>query len=89
MDIGKGNARMKTVFEIVVKSKGIWRDKLQWARNIFGMNLIGYEEMIRQGLDEALDKLYTKYPKVQNVRVSTMNVAQGAAEIVVYGEIDE
>lgn len=78
---------MNTVFAVVVKSKGAWRDKLQWARNLFGMNLIGYEDMISTGVQEALDKLKRKHPKVRNIRIATMNVAQGAAEIVVYGEV--
>jgi len=77
----------KTVFEVVVKSKHVFADYFQWARNVLGKNLPAYEDMIKESIQEALDKLYNKYPDVYNIKITTSTVTMGASEIIVYGNI--
>ena len=77
----------KIVFEVAVKSKHIFADAFQWARNTLGKNLPAYENMIKQSIEEALNKLYKKYPEVYNIKITTSTVTFGASEIIVYGVI--
>lgn len=77
----------KIVFEVIVKSRHVFTDAFQWARNILGRNLPAYEVMIKGSIQEALDKLYDNYPDVYDVRITTSTVTLGASEIIVYGKI--
>jgi len=81
--------REKIVFEVAVKSKHIFSDTFQWARNVLGKNLIGYEDLIRETIQLALDRLYAKYPNVYNIQITQTEVATGAAEIIIYGLVKE
>lgn len=81
--------RVRTVFAVVVKTKHMLSDYLQSLRDMVGMNLIAYERMIEDACGEAYQKLITKYPSVRNVRITTAQVRNGAAEIICYGEIEE
>ena len=59
-------------------------------KNIFGGELKGYTELLQESRDEALLRLRQQAEAVGanailNVRFSTSSVAQGAAEIYVYG----
>lgn len=77
----------KIVFEVAVKSKHIVADLFQWARNVLGKNLPAYEELLRDTIQQALDRLYLKYPDVYDVQITQSEIAQGAAEIIVYGKV--
>jgi len=77
----------KTVFAVVVKSRHIIADMFQFIRNALGMNLKSYEEMIAEGIEEALHQLYKKFPDVYDVKITTTQVSTGAAELIVYGKI--
>jgi len=77
----------KTVFAVTVKTKHFMADFFQWFKNLVGMNLTAYEEMIEDGVEEALYKLYKKYPDVYDIKISTSQVTTGACEIIVYGKI--
>ena len=77
----------KIVFEVVVKSKHVFSDYFQWARNVLGKNLPAYEDMIKDSIQEALDNLYKKHPDVYDIKITTSTVTMGASEIIVYGKI--
>jgi len=77
----------KTVFAVVVKSKHILADFFQWIKNALGMNLTAYETMIEDAVEEALQKLYHKFPDVYDVKFTTAQVTTGASEIIAYGKI--
>lgn len=79
--------RTKTVAVAIVKTRHIYADFFQWFRNMLGMNLVSYEALIEEAVNEAITKLETKYPGVTNIRLSTTEIAAGAAEIIAYGEI--
>ena len=81
------NEKEKTVFAVVVKTKHFLADFFQWIRNMLGMNLIAYESMIEDAIEEALQKLYKKFPKVYDVKFTTTQVINGACEVIVYGKI--
>ena len=77
----------KVVFAVAVKSKHIFADTIQWARNVLGKNLPAYEELLEETIQQALDKLYDKYPDVYDIQITQCEITQGAAEIIVYGKI--
>ena len=87
MDKQMKNQKVKTVFAVVVTSKHLFADFFQWFKNLLGMQLTAYEDMISEAIEKALYKLYTSYPDVYDVRISTTMVTQGAAEIIVYGKV--
>lgn len=73
-----------------VRAKHVGRDIAAGLKNIFGGELKGYTELLQESRDEALQRLQQQAEAVGanailNVRFSTSSVAQGAAEIYVYG----
>ena len=73
-----------------VRAKHVGRDIMAGLKNIFGGELKGYTELLQESRDEALQRLQRQAEAVGanavlNVRFSTSSVAQGAAEIYVYG----
>ncbi len=51
----------KTVFAVSVKTKHFLADFFQWFKNLIGMNLTAYEQMIEDSIEEAIYKLLKKY----------------------------
>lgn len=73
-----------------VRAKHVGRDIAASFKNIFGGELKGYTELLQESRDEAMQRLQQQAEAVGanavlNVRFSTSSVAQGAAEIYVYG----
>jgi uncharacterized protein YbjQ (UPF0145 family) len=73
-----------------VRSKHVGRDIMASIKNIFGGELVGYTELLSESREEAMDRLKLQAEAmganaILNVRFSTSSVAQGAAEIYVYG----
>lgn len=73
-----------------VRAKHVGRDIMAGLKNIFGGELKGYTELLQESRDEAMQRLRQQAEAVGanavlNVRFSTSSVAQGAAEIYVYG----
>ena len=73
-----------------VRAKHVGRDIMAGLKNIFGGELKGYTELLQESREEAMQRLQTQAEAVGanailNVRFSTSSVAQGAAEIYVYG----
>ena len=73
-----------------VRAKHVGRDIMAGLKNIFGGELKGYTELLQESREEAMDRLRRQAEAVGanailNVRFSTSSVAQGAAEIYVYG----
>lgn len=73
-----------------VRSKHFGRDFMASVKNFFGGELKGYTELLEESREEAIDRMVTAARSVGanailNVRFSTSSVAQGAAEIYVYG----
>lgn len=73
-----------------VRSKHVGRDIMASIKNIFGGELVGYTELLSESREEAMSRLKQQAEAVGanailNVRFSTSSVAQGAAEIYVYG----
>lgn len=80
--------KTKTVFTAVVKTRHVYADMFQFIRNLLGMNLVSYETMIEQAIEEAITKLETLYPSVYDIQLSTSQTTNGAAEIIAYGKVD-
>jgi len=73
-----------------VRAKHIGKDILAGFKNIVGGELKGYTELLQESRDEATSRMVEQAKKlganaVVNVRYSTSSVAQGAAELYVYG----
>lgn len=73
-----------------VRAKHVGRDIMASLKNILGGELVGYTELLSESREEAMDRLKAQAESIGanailNVRFSTSSVAQGAAEIYVYG----
>ncbi|MGB1110582.1 MAG: YbjQ family protein [Gammaproteobacteria bacterium] len=73
-----------------VRAKHVGRDFMASLKNIFGGELKGYTELLQESRDEAMQRMTRQAEAmganaILNVRFSTSSVAQGAAEIFVYG----
>ncbi len=73
-----------------VRAKHVGRDIMASLKNILGGELVGYTELLSESREEAMVRLKAQAESIGanailNVRFSTSSVAQGAAEIYVYG----
>jgi len=73
-----------------VRAKHAGRDFMAGLKNIFGGELKGYTELLQESRDEAMQRLQQQAESIganaiMNVRFSTSSIAQGAAEIFIYG----
>jgi uncharacterized protein YbjQ (UPF0145 family) len=73
-----------------VRAKHVGRDIMASLKNVFGGELKAYTELLQESREEAMGRLQQQAEAVGanavlNVRFSTSSVAQGAAEIYVYG----
>ncbi|MFH1403283.1 MAG: YbjQ family protein [Candidatus Altiarchaeota archaeon] len=73
-----------------IRAKWFGKDIIAGIRNLFGGELKEYTEMITESRDEATKRMVDEAEKlganaVVNVRFTTSQVTQGAAEILAYG----
>ncbi|MGV7220380.1 MAG: YbjQ family protein [Nitrospinales bacterium] len=73
-----------------VRAKHVGRDIMAGVKNIFGGELKGYTELLRESRDESIKRMIAQATDlganaIVNVRFSTSSVAAGAAELYVYG----
>ncbi|PKK90687.1 MAG: hypothetical protein CVV64_07335 [Candidatus Wallbacteria bacterium HGW-Wallbacteria-1] len=73
-----------------VRAKHIGRDIMAGLKNLVGGELKGYTELLEESRTEAMSRMVETARQlganaVLNIRFSTSSVAQGAAELYVYG----
>ncbi len=73
-----------------VRAKNVGKDILAGLKNIVGGELVGYTELLQEAREEATQRMISQADMlganaVVNVRYATSSVAQGAAELFVYG----
>ena len=73
-----------------VRTKHVGRDIMASLKNIFGGELLGYTELLKESREEAVNRMKEQAQAlganaVLNVRFSTSSVTQGAAELFAYG----
>jgi uncharacterized protein YbjQ (UPF0145 family) len=73
-----------------VRAKHVGRDFMASLKNIVGGELKGYTELLNDARKQATNRMIEQAKTlganaIINVRYSTSSVAQGAAEIYVYG----
>lgn len=73
-----------------VRAKNVGRDIAASFKNLVGGELKGYTELLSEARQQATDRMVEQARSlganaVINVRFSTSSVAQGAAELYVYG----
>ena len=73
-----------------VRAKHIGRDFMASLKNMVGGELKGYTELLQDSRQQATDRMIEQAEQlganaIVNVRFATSSVAQGAAELYVYG----
>ena len=73
-----------------VRAKHFGRDIMASLKNVVGGELKGYTELLQDSRQQATDRMQEKAEElgadaIVNVRYATSSVAQGAAELYVYG----
>jgi len=73
-----------------IRAKHIGRDMMAGFKNIVGGELKGYTELLTESREQAVERMKAQAIElganaIVNVRLSTSSIAQGAAEILVYG----
>lgn len=73
-----------------VRAKHIGRDFMATLKNLVGGELRGYTELLQDSRKEAMSRMADQADQlganaVINIRFATSSVAQGAAELFVYG----
>jgi uncharacterized protein YbjQ (UPF0145 family) len=73
-----------------VRAKHIGRDFMAGLKNLVGGELKGYTELLQDSREEAMNRMSEQARRmganaVVNIRFATSSVAQGAAELFVYG----
>lgn len=71
-----------------VVTKNFFSDWWQGVRNLIGHNLIGYQKMIDEGLDECWKEVKEKGIKPKWYRVEMNQLTNGAMAIILYGETE-
>lgn len=73
-----------------VRSKNVFRDLFAGLKNMIGGELKGYTELLEEARDQATQRMIEGAKDlganaIVNVRFSTSSIANGAAELYVYG----
>ncbi len=73
-----------------VRAKHVGRDFMASLKNLVGGELKGYTELLQDSREEAMQRMGEQARSmganaVVNIRFATSSVAQGAAELFVYG----
>ena len=73
-----------------VRAKHVGKDIMAGFKNIVGGEMKGYTELLQESREEATNRMTQQAKKlganaIVNVRFATSSVAQGAAELYVYG----
>ena len=73
-----------------VRAKHVGKDIMAGLKNIVGVEWRGYTELLNESRNEATNRMVQQAQSlganaVINIRFSTSSVAQGAAELYVYG----
>lgn len=73
-----------------VRAKNVGRDIMAAFKNLVGGELKGYTELLGESRDESTRRMIKQAEElganaIVNVRFATSSVAQGAAELYVYG----
>lgn len=82
--------QLDLVYGSTVRSKHVGSDFLSGLKNIVGGELTAYTELLEESRQEAMQRMVDKARllganAVVGIRFSTSNIAQGAAELFVYG----
>ncbi len=78
------------VYGSTVRAKHVGKDIFAAIKNFFGGELRAYTELLEEARNEAMQRMVQQAESananaIVNVRMATSAVAQGAAEVYVYG----
>ena len=82
--------RLDVVYGSTVRSKHVGKDLFAGIKNLVGGELTAYTELLEESRQEAVARMVVKAEAlgadaVVGMRFSTSSIAQGAAELFVYG----
>ena len=82
--------RLDVVYGSTVRSKHVGKDLFAGIKNLVGGELTAYTELLEESRQEAVERMVAKAEAlgadaVVGMRFSTSSIAQGAAELFVYG----
>jgi len=77
----------KIVYSVKITTRHVFGDWFQSFKNLLGMNLKSYEDLVSEAIEQALYDLYKSYPDVYDVKIESPYIVQGTASIIVYGKI--
>lgn len=82
--------RLDVVYGSTVRSKHVGKDLFAGIKNLVGGELTAYTELLEESRQEAVARMVVKAEAlgadaVVGLRFSTSSIAQGAAELFVYG----
>lgn len=82
--------QLGVVYGSTVRAKHAGKDFMAGLKNIFGGELKGYTDLLQESRTESIERMKQQAAAsganaVVNVRFSTSSIAQGAAELFVYG----
>ncbi len=87
---GKELETLRLVRGSTIRSKHLGKDLMAGLKTIVGGELTGYSEMLNEARAIATKRMVEDAESLSadaviNIRYATSNVAQGAAEVLVYG----
>lgn len=82
--------RLDIVYGSTVRSKHVGKDLFAGLKNLVGGELTAYTELLEESRQQAIERMVAKAQAlgadaVVGIRFSTSSIAQGAAELFVYG----
>lgn len=78
----------KYVFKARVKTRCWIYDIIASLKNITGGRVEAYEKIMEECAIEAYEELKKEHGEIKNLRLMTTELMPGAAELIVYGEVD-
>ncbi len=86
----KITATLGLVKGTTVRARHLGKDILAIMRNIVGGEILEYTKILAESREHALDRMIEEAKAlgadaIVDIRFSTSNIAQGAAEVLVYG----
>lgn len=82
--------RLDVVYGSTVRSKHVGKDLFAGLKNLVGGELTAYTELLEESRQQAIERMIAKAEAlgadaIVGIRFSTSSIAQGAAELFVYG----
>ena len=72
-----------------VVTRDMVTDSFQWVKNMFGLRLRRYEDMIKKAHKEIIEEMRLVYPNILWYKMSINPMVDGAVMVTIYGEFED